>query len=77
LTFDYLFVNGMLAIVPWAKDCLKPENRIVSVDVEEEDEEVDQGTWKRRKMEKVTTSLPYLEKRFRYHTLTAFHFVAI
>lgn len=61
-TFDYLFTNGMLAIVPWAKDCLKLENRIVSVDVEEEDEEVDQGTWKRRKMEKVTTSLPYLEK---------------
>jgi hypothetical protein len=53
------------------------ENRIVSVDVEEEDEEVDQGTWKRRKMEKLTTSLPYLEKRFRYHTLTASHFVAI
>lgn len=49
-TFDYLFVNGTPAIVAWAKDLLKPEHKILSVDVEvESDEGVDQVGVKRRR----------------------------
>ena len=48
--FDYLFVNGTPAIVAWAKDLLKPEHKILSVDVEvESDEGVDQVGVKRRR----------------------------